>query len=564
MLLRLLTVFVLLFTSMDAPASANAADETGAHWTMTRLDVDVYPDFVQHGLRVTGEARLRLEGVDSSFGPTLRLGHDLTPYNDNPDFMTYAALRASGQPVVTLNRPGSTRGIQLADIRYAQPKRRGEQITVHFEVRMTHPSFTAVIADRVAVASAGTGWYPTPVPPPGADAMREGSDATDDPSRGVTRVHLPRGYSSFSTGVLSARREGRETIEIWRKDGPRTRGFVAGDYQRATRRVAGVDVYSYSLTPDMDADLLSEQVGSVITTLSRHFGPFPYRQYAAAEILDDAVPWWGLADGEYQVLRTSLVKVGGVNGLAHEIGHAWWGNLIEPDWPGGYMLSEALADYSGMLAMGELMGPTYFDEAIALRAPIPGAPPDYTMQHHFEYVAQGQAAPLSQLEPGGVGYELALVKGSRVFHMLRMRVGDDVFFSVLRQLLRDHAHATLSLPQLREAFIEAAPGADLMQFFEQWLDRIGAPVFDAHLSCLEDPRGGKINRVTLTQTQAGEPYILDLDIQLTGAAQAAAFARVRGRETVVDAPAAVCLTQLELNPARNLFIWREEYGNRPS
>ena len=51
------------------------------------------------------------------------------------------------------------------------------------------------------------------------------------------------------------------------------------------------------------------------------------------------------------------------------------------------------------------------------------------------------------------------------------QVGDKVFFSTLRNLATSHAGKTLSLDELRRAFIEVAPDSNLPQFFQQWLDR---------------------------------------------------------------------------------------------
>jgi hypothetical protein len=99
-----------------------------------------------------------------------------------------------------------------------------------------------------------------------------------------------------------------------------------------------MDAWAYGLTPDFDSATLAGNASAIIATLSDRFGPYLCSKHAAAEFPDDAVNWWGDALGDFQVLRTSLVKAsnGGFALIAHEIGHAWWGNSVVPAWPGGY------------------------------------------------------------------------------------------------------------------------------------------------------------------------------------------------------------------------------------
>ena len=100
--------------------------------------------------------------------------------------------------------------------------------------------------------------------------------------------------------------------------------------------------------------------------------------------------------------------------------------------------------------------------------------------------------------------------------MLRRQVGDKVFFSTLRNLATSHAGKTLSLDELRRAFIEVAPDSNLPQFFQQWLDRTGAPVIESKISCSKLSSDAVLNQIELTQTQPGDAYHFTLTILLSG------------------------------------------------
>jgi aminopeptidase N len=154
-----------------------------------------------------------------------------------------------------------------------------------------------------------------------------------------------------------------------------------------------------------------------------------------------------------------------------------------------------------------------------------------------------------------------LVKGTFFYHMLRQRVGDDVFFSVLRDVIRTHEHRILSLDELRAAYLATAPHKGLSQFFEQWLDRTGAPVFTATLSCATDEAGEQQTTVVLTQTQPGAAYIFPMEVAFEGgAAPHRETVPVQAAVTTFRPSGAGCYSGVTLDPDHNLFIWRPEYA----
>jgi hypothetical protein len=539
--------------SMTLIDDSPAADTTGGGWTATRSNIDVYPDFANRTVRVHGRLTLRLDS-GNSLGPTLRLGHDLAPFfRTQSNFMRFASVTASGA-TARLNRAGDKRGIVLADIRFPHAKTRGSEIDVTYDVIMVKPSFEFVITDGVAMGADGMGWYARPILATGTWS------ATIDPTPGITRVHMPDGWHSVATGAFMSRTKERGGwVESWQQNITRARSFAVGPYRTSTRRIGKMDVRMYGLTPAMNPDTLANNVATIIRTLSDRYGPYPYSKYAAAEFPDSAVRWWGDALADFQILRTSLLEStnGGFSSLAHEIGHAWWGNTVTPAWPGGYMINEAMANYSTMLALEGVYGPERYRHS--LKVDESGGPPDYTIANHFRMIAEGKDIALSQLNQGGIEYQIAQVKGPHIYHMLRRTVGDEVFFSTLRKLVRNYAGKPLSLDQMRTAFIEAAPDKGLMQFFEQWLDRTGAPVFKAALTC--DTNGTqKVNHLRLTQTQPGAAYVFPLVVELRG--DGSSLRRtlpITATETAAEISAAECYSSVELDPDRDLFIWHPEY-----
>src|SRR6185503_2454404 len=129
---------------------------------------------------------------------------------------------------------------------------------------------------------------------------------------------------------------------------------------------------------------------------------------------------------------------------------------------------------------------------------------------YFAMRGEGLDKPLMQLGGSVPDHQLSNAKGHWVYWMLRDRVGDSVYATVLQTLQRQYAGRAMSLVDLRRAFVSMAPpSADLKTFFAEWLDRAGAP--DLALTWLA-VEGGDGPEVEVTITQRGAVYHLPIEI----------------------------------------------------
>jgi aminopeptidase N len=106
-------------------------------------------------------------------------------------------------------------------------------------------------------------------------------------------------------------------------------------------------------------------------------------------------------------------------------------------------------------------------------------------------------------------------KGSWTLHMLRQLMGDDQFWTGIREYYARFQNKNASTTDFRLA-MERASGLDLSAFFQQWLYRGGVPKVEG--SWQWDARAKQLV-VELAQTQPGEPFRLpvEIDIRLPGA-----------------------------------------------
>ncbi len=150
--------------------------------------------------------------------------------------------------------------------------------------------------------------------------------------------------------------------------------------------------------------------------------------------------------------------------IVHENGHQWWGENVSIKRWRDICLTECFASYSVWL----------WDES--RRADLDdryrsGVDPDG--EDFFN-------APLYDMGPGNeFEFEGVYLKGTYFLHALRAKLGDDAFFSAMRQIQREYAGGNMSMLELREG-LEAKTGTDLTSFWQEWVLDTGRPS-DANL-----------------------------------------------------------------------------------
>ncbi len=198
--------------------------------------------------------------------------------------------------------------------------------------------------------------------------------------------------------------------------------------------------------------------------------------------------------------------------IAHELGHQWFGDLLTcNDWK-DLWLNEGFATYLDALWQEHRDGrDAYmrdmlknFDRVIARDKAV--WPEQQSMVSNvFENPGDMFGRPANPYP-----------KGASILHMLRQRLGDEVFFQGVGEYVERHKFQTVETSQLRVA-LEEVSGESLDQFFRQWVRRPGVP----HISATVDYAGADATlNVDLQQTQnidSDNPaFAFDLPILVVG------------------------------------------------
>lgn len=201
----------------------------------------------------------------------------------------------------------------------------------------------------------------------------------------------------------------------------------------------------------------------IMRFLARTVGPYPYSQLAH---LQSSTRFGGMENAGAIFYADALFRRPdgvGVDLIAHETAHQWFGNSVtQREW-GHLWLSEGFATYFAALYAEHAQGPEAF------RAKMDGIRRQVTSA---AVVAERPVLDTAQADLIALLNANSYQKGGFVLHMLRAEVGDSAFFRGIRSYWTEHRHGNAMTADLR-AHVERVAGRDLGWFFDQWLTRPG-------------------------------------------------------------------------------------------
>lgn len=343
------------------------------------------------------------------------------------------------------------------------------------------------ISPQGVFLSGATHWYPS------FDDLRIIFDLS---------AELPAGWEAVSQGSrVRHERDGGATRVTWTSPEPQQEIYLVAapftEYDRAAGPNGKIQAMAFLRTPDpaLAAKYL-EATGQYLAMYSKLLGPYPYKKFALVE------NFWETGYGmpSFTLLGSEVIRLPFIlrSSYPHEILHNWWGNGVYVDYRTGNW-SEGLTVYLADYLTAENRGKGRGYRMAAL-------------QKYSDYVSGGRDFPLTGFRSRrsssqeAVGYG----KGMMMFHMLRCLLGDENFLKGLRHLYADNLFKVASFDHVRAAFETVTGPGRLVPFFDQWVKRTGAPVLG--LSDVKVTHGldGYDLEFTLSQTQEGEPYGLQV------------------------------------------------------
>jgi len=240
--------------------------------------------------------------------------------------------------------------------------------------------------------------------------------------------------------------------------------LVANRFVKQEKAWEGITIATY-LFPE-DAELADQYLESTIQYLDMYtklLGPYPFSKFAVVENFFPS----GIGLPSYTLLGNRIIKRGYTQpySLGHEIVHSWFGNSVFNHFSNGNWV-EGLTTYLSNYYYEEVHASA--DTALKKR-----------QQMFFEYNLYGtipKEYPVKQFHhketrlDNAIGYQ----KTAMLFHMLRQEVGDTHFFTGIRTLVQQWTGTHADWNTIEQIFSDITDN-DLSWFFQQWVERPGAP-----------------------------------------------------------------------------------------
>jgi len=452
---------LLLFVTGGAAAQSPGADSAGdpyfpglgnSGYDVARYTIDLDVDSALEA--VAGAVTIEAAAVD-----------DLSAFNLDFIGFTVESVQVNGQPA-RFARAG-----RELTITPAQPLPAGAPFTVVVRYQGV-PN-----ADLPPGRSFAAGWtrYDGGVyvasEPAGAARWFPANDHPRDKAAYTFRITVPRPFVVAANGLLQETvDQGERVTYVWQTEHPLASYLATvniGDFVVETADGPdGLPLRSYFPARLAEtAPPVFERTGEMIAYFSELFGPYPFEAYGVvvadtplffaletqtltlfgAEIVPRALP---------AATRWALTE----EVVAHELAHQWFGNSVSPyNWQ-DIWLNEGFATYAAALWIGYAHGEDAFEQ---------------TMRDSYRAI-QGRGYTPGDPGPQQLFGQGVYAQGAWTLHALRLRVGDDAFFAILRAYYDRFSYGSASTADFIAA-AEDISGEDLTDFFDAWLFEGGAP-----------------------------------------------------------------------------------------
>jgi aminopeptidase N len=287
------------------------------------------------------------------------------------------------------------------------------------------------------------------------------------------RVTVPDPFEVAANGILAETTNHGETTTFLFEARDPMASYLAtvniGEFDIETSQSEnGIPIRNYypARLPENKREPFQRQ-GDMIAYFSELFGPYPFEVYGAVVI--DTGFGAALETQTLSIFSIAMLESGPVEGaeqvVAHELAHQWFGDSVSlADWS-DIWLNEGFATYAQALWTEHTQGKAVTEEWARQMY-------QFFLENPDENLPPGEPRA-NNLFNGSVYY-----RGALTLHALRLDVGDDVFFDILKTYQERYRGGNARTADFI-AVAEEVSGRDLDTFFRDWLYRRGLPPIPA-------------------------------------------------------------------------------------
>ncbi|HEY0546287.1 MAG TPA: M1 family aminopeptidase [Pyrinomonadaceae bacterium] len=271
--------------------------------------------------------------------------------------------------------------------------------------------------------------------------------------------------------------DGTQTFH-WKMEEPHASyltSIVVGEFATIEQSNGNVPILSYVYTNQVEQGKVTvARVPEMMKLFEERTGvKFPNAKYGQSFVYGfgggmENITATTMSDQTIHDARTELDKTQD-DLLSHELAHSWFGDYVTCRSWGEIWLNEAFASYFEGVWNEYHLG---HDDFLYMDV-------KHNQEGYLNAWHQGVRRPVvtkNYRDPDAVFDVYAYPRGAAVLHMLRKILGEEQWWRAVNYYLRKYPHQPVETEQFRIA-IEEATGQPLEWFFDEWVYRMGHPVF---------------------------------------------------------------------------------------
>jgi aminopeptidase N len=271
--------------------------------------------------------------------------------------------------------------------------------------------------------------------------------------------------------------DGTRTFD-WKIDEPHATyltSIIVGEFAAVTADYDGIPIVTNVYRNEVEEGrVTAARLPEMVKFFSEKTGvKYPYAKYAQTTVRDfgggmENISATTQTDNMIHDARTELDS--NTDGLqSHELAHQWFGDYLTCRTWSDIWLNESFATYFQAMWDEHHLG---HDDFLYLDVKA-------NQDAYYQAWNRGQRRPIvtkNYSNPDAVFDTYAYPRGGAVLHMLRTYLGEDNWWRSINHYLTKYAHQPVETSQFRIA-IEETTGQPLDWFFDEWLYKMGHPVF---------------------------------------------------------------------------------------
>ncbi len=346
-------------------------------------------------------------------------------------------------------------------------------------------------------------------------------DFPDDKATSEQIITVDKGETAIANGELVERRENADGTITFHYKMPvpystYLTSFVVGKYVKISDSYKNIPL-GYYVYPGTESivPLAYGQTRDMFRIFEEMFGiPYPFNKYDQTMVANfnfggmENITATTMADTEILFARFNKNAVEDL--VAHEVAHAWFGNLVTCRNWSELWLNEGFATFLEAAYREKMYGRADYIRKIR---------EDAASFFAFDASSRNRYALFNTLADPNVDNSLfntvTYQKGGAVIHTLRETIGEEAFWKALNIYLNRHKFGNVETPDLQKV-MEETSGKNLDWFFRQWVYGKGYPQIDVQPIYHQATQKLTLNVAQKQKIEQNTPpaFVLPLEVEI--------------------------------------------------